>query len=155
MPDQAPALTPPLDPLCRALPELSPRAQAAGHFLAGHEHDATTSMRALDCRHPVLPFGNHRHVGDARGRGLFMALELVASRAGKAHFDPAHKLNLRVKPATLARGLACYPGGGTVDRVRGDHALLAPPSIPSADEIALIVGRIGAAVDDALAGVPS
>ena len=100
-------------------------------------------------------FGNHRHVGDIRGRGLFMALELVADRPGKTPFDPVHKLNLRIKEATLARGLACYPGGGTADGVRGDHVLLAPPYIASAEEIALIVDRLGAAVDDALAGLPS
>ena len=100
-------------------------------------------------------FGNHRHVGDIRGRGLLVALELVADRAGKAPFDPTHKLNLRIKEAALARGLACYPGGGTVDGVRGDHVLLAPPFITSAEEIALIVDRLGAAVDDALTGLPS
>ena len=100
-------------------------------------------------------FGNHRHVGDIRGRGMFLALELVADHAGKAPFDTAHKLNLRVKEAALARGLACYPGGGTADGVRGDHILLAPPYVASADEIAMIVNRLGAAVDDALAGLPS
>ncbi len=100
-------------------------------------------------------FGNHRHVGDIRGRGLLVALELVADRAGKTPFDPVHKLNLRIKEAALARGLACYPGGGTVDGVRGDHVLLAPPYIASAEEIALIVDRLGAAVDDALTGLPS
>ena len=34
-------------------------------------------------------FGNHRHVGDIRGRGLFRAIELVADRATRTPFDPA------------------------------------------------------------------
>ena len=42
-------------------------------------------------------FGNHRHVGDIRGRGLFWAIEFVADRASKQAFDPALKLNERVK----------------------------------------------------------
>jgi hypothetical protein len=29
----------------------------------------------------------------------------------------------------MARGLMCYPMGGTVDGQRGDHLLLAPPFI--------------------------
>jgi adenosylmethionine-8-amino-7-oxononanoate aminotransferase len=95
-------------------------------------------------------FGNHRHVGDIRGRGLFQAIELVADRASRAPFDPALKLNQRIKAAALERGLACYPGGGTVDGRSGDHVLLAPPYIATSDDIDMIVERLGDAVDSAL-----
>jgi adenosylmethionine-8-amino-7-oxononanoate aminotransferase len=92
-------------------------------------------------------FGNHHHVGDMRGRGLFRAVEIVSDRASKTAFDPALKVHARIKRAALERGLACYPAGGTVDGVRGDHVLLAPPYIVSAQEIDMIVDRLGAAVD--------
>jgi adenosylmethionine-8-amino-7-oxononanoate aminotransferase len=92
-------------------------------------------------------FGNHRHVGDIRGRGLFRAIEIVADRTTKAPFDPALKAHARIKKAALARGLACYPSGGTVDGKSGDHVLLAPPYIASAQDIDMIVDRLGAAVD--------
>jgi adenosylmethionine-8-amino-7-oxononanoate aminotransferase len=92
-------------------------------------------------------FGNHHHVGDIRGRGLFRAIEIVSDRAAKTAFDPALKVHARIKRAALERGLACYPAGGTVDGVRGDHVLLAPPYITSAQEIDMIVDRLGAAVD--------
>jgi adenosylmethionine-8-amino-7-oxononanoate aminotransferase len=95
-------------------------------------------------------FGNHRHVGDIRGRGLFQAIELVSDRASRAPFDPALKFNQRIKAAALERGLACYPGGGTVDGRSGDHVLLAPPYIATSDDIDTIVDRLGAAVDSAL-----
>lgn len=98
-------------------------------------------------------FGNHRHVGDIRGRGLFWAIELVADRASRISFDPALKLNQKIKAEAFANGLGCYPGGGTVDGVRGDHVLLAPPYIASADEIDLIVDKLGTAVDDVLRSV--
>jgi adenosylmethionine-8-amino-7-oxononanoate aminotransferase len=98
-------------------------------------------------------FGNHRHVGDIRGRGLFWAIELVADRAGRSSFDPALKLNQKIKAEAFANGLGCYPGGGTVDGVRGDHVLLAPPYITSADEIDLIVDKLGTAVDHVLRSV--
>jgi adenosylmethionine-8-amino-7-oxononanoate aminotransferase len=95
-------------------------------------------------------FGNHPHVGDIRGRGLFQAIELVEDRSSKAPFDPARKLHARVKKAAMARGLMVYPMGGTVDGVRGDHVLLAPPFIITEDQIGEIVDRLGNALDDAL-----
>lgn len=98
-------------------------------------------------------FGNHRHVGDIRGRGLFWAIELVADRATRTSFDPALKLNQKVKAEAFADGLGCYPGGGTVDGVQGDHVLLAPPYIASEDEIDLIIDKLGTAVDNVLRSV--
>jgi adenosylmethionine-8-amino-7-oxononanoate aminotransferase len=92
-------------------------------------------------------FGNHRHVGDIRGRGLFWALEFVTDRASKAVFDPTLKLNERVKTEGLARGLATYPMGGTIDGTRGDHVIVAPPYIVGPGDIDTIVERLGEAVD--------
>jgi adenosylmethionine-8-amino-7-oxononanoate aminotransferase len=97
-------------------------------------------------------FGNHRHIGDIRGRGLFLGLELVADRASKEPFDPARKLHLQVKREAFARGLLCYPSGGTIDGARGDHVMLAPPYIIDEGHIATIVQVIGEAVDAAIAG---
>jgi adenosylmethionine-8-amino-7-oxononanoate aminotransferase len=96
-------------------------------------------------------FGNHRHVGDIRGRGLFQAIELVADRAGKTPFEAALKLNVRVKAEAMARGLMVYPMGGTVDGAKGDHVLLAPPFIIDASNVDAIVSRLGDAVDAAIA----
>jgi adenosylmethionine-8-amino-7-oxononanoate aminotransferase len=101
----------------------------------------------------VERFGNHRHVGDVRGRGLFWALEFVTDRASKAVFDPKLKLNERVKREAFARGLAIYPMGGTIDGTRGDHVIVAPPYIATASDIYAIVDRLGAAVDAAMADV--
>jgi adenosylmethionine-8-amino-7-oxononanoate aminotransferase len=98
-------------------------------------------------------FGNHRHVGDIRGRGLFHAIELVADRTSREPFDPALKLNARIKAAAFERGLACYPAGGTADGRRGDHVLLAPPYISTPEDIDMIVDRLGQAVDAALKSV--
>jgi len=96
-------------------------------------------------------FGNHRHVGDIRGRGLFLGLELVQDRAAKTAFDPALKLNARIKARAMELGLLCYPSGGTLDGRRGDHVLLAPPFIIGAPEIEEIVERLGQAIDRVLA----
>jgi len=97
-------------------------------------------------------FGNHRHVGDIRGRGLFRAIELVADRASKEPFAPALKVHAKIKREAMARGLICYPMGGTIDGRVGDHVLLAPPFIVTADDVAEIVARLGEAVDAAVEG---
>ncbi|ACL59480.1 aspartate aminotransferase family protein [Methylobacterium nodulans] len=96
-------------------------------------------------------FGNHPHVGDIRGRGLFMGVELVEDRGSKAPFAPALKLNGRVKREAMERGLAVYPAGGTIDGVHGDHVLLAPPFIIDAATVDTIVERLGEALDAAIA----
>lgn len=96
-------------------------------------------------------FGNHPYVGDIRGRGLFMGLELVEDRSTKKPFEPALKLNARVKREAMARGLLVYPAGGTIDGAKGDHVLLAPPFIIDADAIDIVVERLGDAIDAATA----
>jgi adenosylmethionine-8-amino-7-oxononanoate aminotransferase len=98
-------------------------------------------------------FGNHRHVGDIRGRGLFQAIELVEDRATKKPFDPGLKLHQKIKAAAFEGGLGCYPSGGTADGKHGDHVLLAPPYICAPADIDMIVDRLGAAVDSALKGI--
>jgi len=98
-------------------------------------------------------FGNHHHVGDIRGRGLFQGIELVEGRGEKKSFDPALKLNARIKAEAMARGLLVYPMGGTIDGARGDHVLLAPPFIVQPQDIETIVERLGGAIDAAIAGV--
>ena len=115
--------------------------------------DNVAAMGALLEQKLVERFGNHRNVGEIRGRGLFWAMEFVQDRATKQVFDPALKLNDRVKREAYDRGLACYPMGGTIDGKHGDHVILSPPYIVTAADIDMIVERFGDAVDAALASV--
>ena len=92
-------------------------------------------------------FEAHPHVGDIRGRGLFQAIELVQDRANKTPFAATRKIHVRLKAEVMARGLCCYPSGGTVDGRSGDHVMLAPPFIVSDAELDLIVERLKGAVD--------
>ncbi|WP_241289576.1 aspartate aminotransferase family protein [Burkholderia stabilis] len=96
-------------------------------------------------------YGTHPHVGDVRGRGLFVGVELVRDRDSKATFDPALKLHAAVKREAMQRGLMVYPMGGTIDGVHGDHILIAPPFICTAQQIDTIVERLSGAIDAALA----
>jgi adenosylmethionine-8-amino-7-oxononanoate aminotransferase len=96
-------------------------------------------------------FGQHAHVGDIRGRGLFRAVELVEDRATKRPFDPARKLHAKVKAAAMAEGLIVYPAGGTVNGREGDHVLIAPPFIIEDAQIDELVGKLSRALETALA----
>ena len=97
-----------------------------------------------DALHDALTerFGQHAHVGDIRGVGLFRAIELVQSRESKAPFDPGDKVHARLKAAAFEAGLICYPMGGTVDGTRGDHVLLAPPFILEDAQVGELVDKL-------------
>ncbi|KVD85073.1 hypothetical protein WS62_19830 [Burkholderia sp. ABCPW 14] len=98
-------------------------------------------------------YADHPHVGDVRGRGLFVGVELVRERDTKAPFEPQQKLNAIVKREAMQRGLMVYPMGGTVDGNSGDHILLAPPFICTAQQIGTIVERLAGAIEAALASI--
>ena len=83
--------------------------------------------------------GDHPHVGDIRGRGLFRGIEIVANRDTREPFSPAQKIHAKIKQEAMTRGLMCYPMGGTIDGARGDHVLLAPPFIIDAPQIDQVV----------------
>jgi adenosylmethionine-8-amino-7-oxononanoate aminotransferase len=95
-------------------------------------------------------FGQHPHVGDIRGRGLFRGIELVADRAHKTPFDPALGVHRKIKEAAFDAGLICYPMGGTLDGTRGDHILLAPPFIIEDSQIDELVEKLGIAIKSAI-----
>jgi hypothetical protein len=99
-------------------------------------------------------FGNHPYVGDIRGRGLFIGLELVKDRGTKEPFDPKFKLAAAIKKQAMIDGLMCYPMGGTVDGRRGDHVLLAPPFILEQEHIPMIIDRLAGAMETCLNVLP-
>ncbi|MFP4405051.1 aspartate aminotransferase family protein [Rhodosalinus sp.] len=92
-------------------------------------------------------FAQHPHVGDIRGRGMFLGLEFVQDRETRAPFDPAEARHKRLKDAAFDAGLVCYPMGGTIDGRRGDHVLLAPPFILTDDQVGELVDKLGRAID--------
>ncbi|EPC00549.1 hypothetical protein L861_06300 [Litchfieldella anticariensis FP35 = DSM 16096] len=142
-----------------------------GHTYIGHATACAAALavqRAIESR-DLLPrvrrlgeelsqrlherFGEHPHVGDIRGRGLFQGLELVANRDGKTPFDPDLKLHARIKKAAMEEGLMCYPMGGTIDGKQGDHILLAPPFILDDNHLDELVQKLDDALRSALGGL--
>ena len=92
-------------------------------------------------------FGQHTHVGDIRGKGLFRGIEFVSERETKTPFEPAQNVAGRFKKAAFEAGLICYPMRGTRDGNLGDHVLLAPPFIISDEQIGEVVDKLAIACD--------
>ena len=77
-----------------------------------------------------------------RGRGLFRGIEIVEDRESKTPFDTKRGVNKALKKAAFDAGLICYPMGGTIDGVKGDHILLAPPFIMEDQHISEIADKL-------------
>ncbi len=128
-----------------------PTATAAGHavvsailnrgLLPRVREQGDKLAAALEAR-----FGQHPHVGDLRGRGLFRGIELVEDRSTKSPFDPSRGVAAKIKKAAFEEGMICYPMSGTIDGRTGDHILLAPPFIIEDAQIAELVDKLGRAI---------
>ncbi len=88
---------------------------------------------------------NILNIGDIRGRGLFRGLEVVEDRVTKRPFAPEESIHKKIKKAAAEVGLFCYPMGGTIDGVQGDHILLAPPFILEDTHIEEITDKLSKA----------
>lgn len=91
----------------------------------------------------------HPCVGDVRGTGLMVAVELVADRATKEPFARSARVTEEVLAAARARGLLLYPSTGVADGTNGDIVMLGPPFVITDTELAEVVAVLG----DVLAGL--
>jgi len=98
--------------------------------------------------------GSHPNVGEIRGRGLLVGVELVADRETHAPFARTERLTEGVLRAARERGLLLYSGTGMADGTNGDAIVLGPPFVITDDELQAVVDRLGDALDTAIpAGV--
>jgi adenosylmethionine-8-amino-7-oxononanoate aminotransferase len=91
-------------------------------------------------------------VGDVRGRGFFIGIELVRDRATKAPFGRDRALSFDIGARAFAAGLICYPGAGNVDGTAGDTLIIAPPYNASDMELEEILVKLTGAIDASLSG---
>lgn len=94
--------------------------------------------------------GQNPNIGDIRGRGLFIGVELVSDRGSKQPFDPSLGLAKKVKKNAFEAGLICYPMSGTIDGKTGDHVLLAPPFIINDNQIDELTSKLATAIEQSI-----
>ena len=90
-------------------------------------------------------------VGDVRGRGFFIGIELVQNRTTRAPFPSTRGLSYEIGQRAFADGLICYPCSGNVDGMAGDTIIIAPPFNAKDVELEEIVVKLTRAVGGALA----
>lgn len=103
--------------------------------------------RLADLLHERL--APHPHLGEIRGRGLMVGVELVADRETRTPFPRAAKVTERVVRAARDRGVLVYSGTGNANGVDGDTILLGPPFVVTDDELTRIADVVGEAVEEA------
>jgi len=92
-------------------------------------------------------------VGDVRGRGYFVGIELVSDRDSREPYPATLNLHDRIRSRAMEAGLICYPAGGNVDGESGDVAILAPPFIASDEELHEIIDKFDRGLRQALVDV--
>jgi len=93
-------------------------------------------------------FTEHPHVGDIRGRGLFVGIELVRHRETREPAPFSAGLPGLLKNKAMDAGLICYPGGGGADGRNGAHILLAPPFVYESAHVDELVGKLQTVLED-------
>jgi adenosylmethionine-8-amino-7-oxononanoate aminotransferase len=95
-------------------------------------------------------FTRFAEIGDVRGRGYFIGLELVRDPVTKTPFPAAARLHLRIRAVALAHGLICYPCGGNLGDGTGDTIILAPPFNATDGDLEEITDLLEATLDAVL-----
>lgn len=145
-------------------------ARGSGSFLHGftysaHPVAAAAGNAVLDCIERqqlfarVEPAGEellaaletlrkYSVVGDIRGKGLLLGIELVQDAKTREPFPPDAQIAMRVQEDAFEAGVVTYAIQGCADGMRGDHILLAPPYTVTSTMIQMIAGGIGRAIGD-------
>jgi adenosylmethionine-8-amino-7-oxononanoate aminotransferase len=93
----------------------------------------------------------HPAVGEIRGRGLLVGLELVEDRASRRPYPRAARVTEAVVAAARERGVLLYSGTGNADGTDGDTILLGPPFVITDDELVRVADTVAASIDAAVA----
>lgn len=91
-------------------------------------------------------------VGDIRGKGLFVGIELVADRATRTPFAKSLGMTGRLEAAAFKNGLLVLGGAaGLIDGVNGDHFELLPPYVIDDEHIHFMVTTVRRSLEEAVA----
>ena len=75
----------------------------------------------------------------------------MADKQSKKPFAPQFNFAGRVTNEALKRGLLVYPIQGCVDGISGDHVLIAPPAVITAEQIDWAVQQLRDSIEEVTA----
>jgi adenosylmethionine-8-amino-7-oxononanoate aminotransferase len=89
-------------------------------------------------------------VGDVRGRGYFLGIELVSDRLTKQPFPAQRALSHEIGRRAFENGLICFPCAGNAGDGMGDTIIIAPPFNATDAELAELVDKLVTSVGQVL-----
>lgn len=108
--------------------------------------------RGDQLRHELAAeLGRFDEVGDVRGRGYLIGIELVRDRPTREPFPAERRLSQSIGRSAFEDGLIIYPCAGNVDGVKGDTILVAPPFNASEAELGELTEKLTGAIGSTLA----
>ncbi len=116
-----------------------------GHLVEAADTERAGSIASV-LRNELQKLWKLESVGDVRGLGLLWAVEFVADKPSKRPYPADKKFAAHVNECAMKRGVMLYPMQGCVDGKRGDHVMIAPPAVITADEIGWAVEQLGEAI---------
>ena len=129
-----------------------PVAAAAGNAVLDYIERENLFARVEPRGHELLealePLRRFSVVGDVRGIGLLLGIELIQDAKTREPFPPEAQVALRIQQDALDAGVMTYPIQGCADGTRGDHVLIAPPFTITTTIIRMLAAGIDRAVAD-------
>jgi adenosylmethionine-8-amino-7-oxononanoate aminotransferase len=119
-----------------------------GNLIEASHHQGERLRKEL-----MAALGDHPNVGDIRGLGLMVGVELVADVETRAPFPRAQKVTERVVAGALDGGLLLYSSTGCADGTDGDLVMFGPPFVITDEQIAEAAQTTRAALDAACGAV--
>jgi len=92
-----------------------------------------SGLQDLADRHPII--------GEVRGKGLLLAIELVENSKTREPFPAGHNVGQLLTNIAYDEGLIIYPRR-PINGLLGDHVLVAPPLIITAEEVSELLKRL-------------
>lgn len=89
----------------------------------------------------------HRVIGDVRGRGLLLGVELVTNQKSKGKFPPNFPPTEHIRCCGLKHGLIIY-SRRTANGKNGDWFIVAPPLTITADEADELLERLSSTLQE-------
>jgi len=128
----------------------SPVACAAGLAVLNYidSNDLIKSAKQMGnyLKERMDKLANFKIVGDVRGKGLMIGIELVRDKITKEPFAASSKVSEKIGDRAREKGLLIRPISGFIDGTIGDCIMVAPPFITTKEQMDLICDKLSESI---------